>query len=235
MMRAIVGMEKSGMIRSRLRARGIDAWSFDKQPADDHSPHHIVDDVFDHLHDGWDFGIFHPMCTYLTGSAAWAFSDPDFDRYPGIGYHQRVKPETLTGEARRQARAIEVERVKVLDALPYPTVLENPGRSFIATMYRKPDQIIQPYQFGDDASKATGLWLSGGLVPLTINPDDYVAPRMVDGKPRWANQTDSGQNKLPPSDDRWNQRSKTYPGIADALATQIPDMILNPRQRRLAV
>lgn len=234
-MRAIIGMEKSGQIRSRLRARGIDAWSFDLQPADDNSPHHVVGDVFEHLRNGWDFGIFHPMCTYLTGSSAWAFSDPDYERYPGVGYHQRVKPDTKTGAERRAARTEEIEKFKLLDQLPYPTVLENPGRSFIATFYRKPDQIIHPYQFGDDASKATGLWLSGGLEPLAINNANYVPPRMVNGLPRWGNQTDSGQNNLSPSDDRWNQRSKTYDGIATALAEQIPDMLLNPRQPRLAV
>ena len=83
--------------------------------------------------------------------------------------------------------------------------------------YRKSDQIVQPYEYGDDASKQTCLWLN--RLPL-LQPTRYVAPRWVDGKPRWSNQTDSGQNKLPPSDDRAKLRSKTYPGIADAMATQ---------------
>lgn len=94
--------------------------------------------------------------------------------------------------------------------------LENPV-GCISTRIRKPTQIIQPYQFGDDASKKTCLWLRN-LPPLT--PTKYIPPRMVNGKPRWANQTDSGQNKLGPSEDRWKERSRTYQGIADAMATQ---------------
>jgi hypothetical protein len=96
------------------------------------------------------------------------------------------------------------------------TAVENPV-GCISTRIRKPDQIIQPWQFGEDASKATCLWLSG--LPKLV-PTGHVAPRMVNGKPRWANQTDSGQNKLGPSDDRWKLRSATYPGIANAMATQ---------------
>ncbi len=94
--------------------------------------------------------------------------------------------------------------------------IENPvGR--LSTLWRKPDQYIQPYEFGHDASKKTGLWLKG-LPPLIST--SYVEPRYIDGKPRWANQTDSGQNKLTPSEDRSMIRSTTYEGIAEAFATQ---------------
>lgn len=78
-------------------------------------------------------------------------------------------------------------------------------------------QIIQPYEFGEDASKKTCLWLKG--LPLLV-PTRYVEPRIVDGKPRWANQTDSGQNKLSPSADRGAIRAVTYQGIAEAMAYQ---------------
>lgn len=78
-------------------------------------------------------------------------------------------------------------------------------------------QYVQPYDFGEDASKKTGLWLRG-LPPLV--PTERVAGRIVNGKERWANQTDSGQNNLGPSDDRWKLRSYTYQGIADAMAKQ---------------
>lgn len=78
-------------------------------------------------------------------------------------------------------------------------------------------QYVQPYDFGEDASKKTGLWLRG-LSPLV--PTERVAGRIVNGKERWANQTDSGQNNLGPSDDRWKLRSYTYQGIADAMADQ---------------
>jgi hypothetical protein len=102
---------------------------------------------------------------------------------------------------------------------PVPRIcIENPV-SVISTRIRKPDQTVQPYQFGHDASKRTCLWLKG-LAPLVLNPADYVQPRMVAGRPRWANQTDSGQNKLGPSADRWQVRSKTYTGIAQAMAEQ---------------
>lgn len=94
--------------------------------------------------------------------------------------------------------------------------VENPI-SCISTRIRKPDQIIQPHEFGEDASKSTCLWLKN-LPPLV--PTKYVEPRLVDGKKRWGNQTDSGQNKLSPSPDRWKIRSKTYQGIADAMAEQ---------------
>lgn len=98
--------------------------------------------------------------------------------------------------------------------------VENPIGRLSKTM-GEPTQIIQPWQFGADASKATCLWLRG-LPPLA--PTAYVPPRVVlhNGKfvMRWANQTDSGQNNLPPSEDRWALRSETYPGIAEAMAAQ---------------
>lgn len=94
--------------------------------------------------------------------------------------------------------------------------LENPV-SIISSRIRKPDQIIQPHQFGHDASKATCLWLKN--LPK-LAPTETVPPRIIDGKSRWGNQTDSGQNKLAPSADRWKIRSTTYQGIADAMAAQ---------------
>ena len=103
-MRILVGYEKSGAVRNALRAKGYDAWSCDLQPADDRSPHHIVDDIWNVIEQGrWSLMILHPMCTYLTTSAAWAFMDPNYDKYPGVGYHQKPKPDTVLGEARRMA------------------------------------------------------------------------------------------------------------------------------------
>lgn len=168
----------------------------------------------------WDGALFHPMCTVLTVSGAWAFNDPDYARYPGVGYHQRVKPGTLTGEARRAQRKIELDNFRRLLALDIPCGIENPAKSFINKAIRRPDQVIHPNWFGDDASKETGLWLTNGMPPLESKREDQVSPRWVDGKPRWGNQTDSGQNKLTPGDDRWLLRSQTYPGIAKAIGTQ---------------
>lgn len=222
-MRWLIGCEQFGAVRRALRARGVDAWSCDLEPARDGSPHHIQGDLWSVAHDGWDAGIFHPDCTYLTNSAAWAFADPDFGRYPGVGYHQRVQPETLVGSARREAREAALEDVRRMMALPYPTAIENPIGA-ISSAIRPPDQIIQPYQLGDDASKATCLWLNG-LPPLRIDPAARRSGRIVNGRERWSNQTDSGQNRLSPGADRAMQRAETYPGIAAAIADQWPAAI----------
>jgi hypothetical protein len=87
----------------------------------------------------------------------------------------------------------------------------------MSRVWRKPDQIVQPYWFGDDASKSTCLWLYG--LPKLV-PTNRVHGRIVDGRERWSNQTDTGQNRLSPSPDRWKIRSKTFQGIADAMAAQ---------------
>lgn len=103
--------------------------------------------------------------------------------------------------------------------------LENPV-SIISTRIRKPDQIIQPYQFGHDASKKTCLWLKN--LPI-LNTTEYIGPRIIDGKQRWANQTDSGQNKLGPSDDRKQKRSATYLGIAKAMAIHWSEYVIKQK------
>lgn len=233
MNRVIVGFETSGMIRNALRAVGVDAVWVDVLPSEDGSPFHIIGDAYEVAESEWfAFGVFHPPCTYLTGSAAWAFTDGP--------YHQRVKTGTVVGQARRDARDAALADVRRLMALPYPKAIENPVGA-IGTYIRRPDQIIQPYEFGDDASKKTCLWLDR-LPRLTRT--GWVEPRMVCGcgfsfredlglfgcanclgergpaKPRWGNQTDSGQNRLSPGADRWKERSRTYPGIAQAAATQ---------------
>lgn len=230
-MRVFIGMETSGELRRRFIAQGHEVISCDLLPADDGpTPNHFVGDVFetlDLLSDryGWwpDLAIFHPTCTYLTNSAAWAFKDPDYERYPGVGYHQRVRPGTLTGAARREAREIALNDVRRIMALPIRRkAIENPIGA-IGTRIRKPDQIIQPYDFGDDASKATCLWFcdeNGSPLPemaLPKDPSKRVPGRIVAGRERWSNQTDSGQNRLSPGDDRWKDRSRTFPGIADAM------------------
>ncbi len=230
-MRVLIGFSRCPITVTLLRQRGIEAWTCDLRQAD--HPWHIQGDIWAVASQPWDWAIFHPMCTYLTCSAAWAFSDPDFARYPGVGYHQRVKPGTLTGAARRDARARALDDVRRILDLPYPKAVENPANSFISKAIRPCDQMIQPYQFGDDASKGTGLWLDR-LAPLVIDPAKRIAGRMVPrekamGKSdagsrgpafleRWSNQTDTGQNRLSPSVDRWLDRSATYPGIARAFA-----------------
>lgn len=215
-MRVFVGYESSGVVREAFRARGHDAWSCDLQPADDNSQYHLQGDVWDHIGGNWDLRIVHPTCTYLTNAAEWAFSDPDFLKYPEVGYHQKVKTGTLVGAARRLARQKALAEIRRLMAIKGPMCIENP-KGVIGSRIRKPTQVIHPHQFGEDASKGTCLWLNG-LMPLV--PTKNIAPRIVNGRPRWSNQTDSGQNRLSPSADRWKIRSKTYQGIADAMAQQ---------------
>ena len=212
-MRVIVGCECSGTVRDAFAALGHDAWSCDLKPS---KGKHLQCDVLTILNRGWDLGIFHPDCTYLTISAAWAFKDGPF--------HQKLKPGTLTGAARRKARDNAVEFVKTIWNCSIPKVaIENPV-GFLSSMFRKPSQIIQPYEFYDDASKFTCLWLRG--LPL-LRPTKRFPGRKVEwprgsGKivERWSNQTDGGQNKLPPSETRAADRAVTYPGFAAAMAAQ---------------
>lgn len=204
----LIGCETSGAIRDAMRQAGINAYSCDLLPSDEPSPFHIQGDVFAVLAShAWDAGIFHPPCTYLSSS--------------GLHWNGRVPGRTEKTEA-----AIAFARRLMEVDLPHVAV-ENPI-GCLSTRVRKPDQIIQPYQFGDDASKATCLWLRG--LPK-LAPTGYYPPRIAKHKgklvKRWGNQTDSGQNKLPPSADRWKQRSKTYPGIAAATAQQWAPVLLS--------
>jgi hypothetical protein len=196
--KVLIGCERSGVMRRAFRTLGHEAYSCDLHPADDNSPFHFQCDVFEVIERYWDLAIFHPECTFLTVAGL---------------FRNKGNPE-------RQAKTDKaLDFVRRLLAAPIPRVaLENPI-SCISTKIRKPDQIIQPYQFGDDASKATCLWLKG-LPKLVIDPALRVAGRIVNGKERWANQTDSGQNRLGPSPDRAKKRSQTYPGIANACAVQ---------------
>lgn len=205
-MRVLIGYSRCQITRAAFEAHGHDVWTCDLLPA---PGKHLQCDIWDVVGGDWDMGIFHPMCTYLTVSAAWAFGDGP--------YHQNVKPETLVGQARRDAREQALDNFRRLLALPYPKAIENPAPSFVSKAIRPPDQTIQPYEFGEDASKRTGLWLDG--LPL-LQSTARILGRMVDGRERWANQTDSGQNRLSPGPNRWLERSATYPGIAAAMGDQ---------------
>lgn len=205
--RVLVACEYSGTVRDALNARGHSALSCDTLPTDSPGAHY-QGDVRDILGDGWHTLLAFPPCTYLTVSAEWCYRDKQT---------KNIKPGTLIGAERRQAREQALEFVLDLMTAPVPrTLIENPV-GVIGSRIRKADQYIQPYEFGDDASKRTGLWLDG-LPPL--EPTEYVPPRLVNGKSRWSNQTDSGQNILGPSADRGKIRGKTYPGIAAAMADQ---------------
>ena len=194
--RVLLFVERSGVIREAFRAVGADAWSCDLEAAEDGSPHHLQCDIFEALKQEWRGFVVHPECRYLSSS--------------GLHWNKR-RPgrEQLTEAA--VAFALACWRAGV----PH-VCLENPiGR--LSRFMGKATQIVQPYQFGEDASKATCFWLRG-LPPL--RPTGFVEPRLVDGRPRWGNQTDGGQNKLAPSKHRSMDRARTYPGIARAMASQ---------------
>lgn len=194
-MRVLVACEYSGRVRDAFRYLGHDALSCDLLPTDVDGPHY-QGDVFDIINDGWDLMIAHPPCTFLSVS--------------GMHWTKRgLRDPQLTEDALEFVQ-------RLLDAPIEKIALENPI-SVISSRIRKPDQIIQPWQFGHDASKKTCLWLKN--LPL-LQPTNIIEPRIIDGKKRWGNQTDSGQNKLAPSDDRWKIRSETFEGIAAAMAQQ---------------
>lgn len=194
-MKVLVACEYSGAVRDSFIAKGHDAMSCDLLPTDVPGPHHHGN-VLDIINNGWDLMVAHPPCTYLSVS--------------GMHWTKRgLRDPKLTEDA--------LEFVNLLLNAPIERIaLENPV-SVISSRIRKPDQIITPWQFGHDASKKTCLWLKG--LPM-LQPTKIIEPRVVDGKKRWGNQTDSGQNKLPPSKDRWKIRSETYRGIAEAMAEQ---------------
>jgi len=256
-MRVLIACEYSGIVRDAFIARGHDAMSCDLLPTDAPGPHY-QGDVFDVIGDGWDMMIAHPPCTYLSVS--------------GMHWTTRgLRDPKLTEDA--------LDFVRALMNAPIPKIcIENPV-SVISSRIRKPDQIIQPWYWGDDASKKTCLWLKS-LPKLTPNAvvcppkgwkqvsfafdclgydeetgepgdtcsicglsygddckcpgptqEDVVEYKTIEGvlfatferskpKPVWSNQTPSGQNKLGPSPDRWKERSKTFPGIAQAMAEQ---------------
>jgi len=189
-MRVLIACEYSGAVRDAFLARGHDALSCDLLPSETPGPHY-QGPVQDILGDGWDLMVAHPPCTHLAVSGARWFA----------------------GKQAEQAEALAF--VRLLLAAPIARIaLENPV-SVISSRIRKPDQVIQPWQFGHEATKTTCLWLKG-LPHLTPTNIVGKGARHVtkSGKslPQWYN--------LPPSADRWKIRSATFQGIADAMAEQ---------------
>ena len=179
-MKVLVACEYSGVVRDAFMRRGHDAMSCDLLPTESPGPHY-EGDVMDIIGDGWDLMIAHPPCTHLAVSGARWFKD------------------------KQQEQAAALEFVRLLLAAPIPRIaLENPV-SIISSRIRKPDQVIQPYQFGHRDTKKTCLWLKG-LPPL-------MWTHLTDGR-------DDTIHKMPPGPDRWKNRSRTYAGIAEAMAGQ---------------
>lgn len=179
-MRVLVACEFSGVVRDAFAALGHDAWSCDLLTTE-RPGNHIEGDVAGVLDDGWDLMVAHPPCTHLAVSGARWFRE----------------------KHREQQEALDFERLLLFAPIPR-IALENPV-SVISSRVRKPDQIVQTWQFGHPETKATCLWLKG--LPRLV-PTDVVEGR--EGRV-W---------KMPPSPDRWKERSRTYPGIAAAMAAQ---------------
>jgi len=181
-MKILIACEYSGTVRDAFLRQGHDAVSCDLLPTDVPGPHY-QGDVFDIINDGWDMMIAHPPCTHLAVSGARHFAAKIADG--------------------RQQEALEFVR-RLLNAAIPRICLENPV-SIISSRIRKPDQIIQPWQFGHGETKKTCLWLKG-LPPLKPT-------NIVDGR-------EARIHKMAPSADRWKKRSVTYAGIAEAMASQ---------------
>ena len=203
-MMVLVGCEFSGVVRRAFRALGHEAYSCDVLPAEDESPHHIRGDVINHLRDGWDLAIFHPPCTFLANSGAkhlyidgQKINGPDPDRWA------RLDRAAVFFNALLNAK---IPRVAVENP-----IMHRAGRALIGAA---PTQIIQPWQFGHKEMKATCLWLKGlsALVPTNV-----VGPPPKDKEERkaWAR-----VHRESPGPDRWKNRSRTYEGIAAAMAEQ---------------
>ena len=189
-MRVLIACEYSGAVRRAFRALGHYAYSCDLLPSEDDSPFHIQGDALEAAYGTfplsecqWDLMVAHPPCTDLSVSGARHFAAKIADG--------------------RQGRALDFVRA-LMDA-PIPRIaIENPI-SVISSHIRKPDQIIQPWQFGHGETKATCLWLKGlpKLVPTNI----------VEGR-------EARVHRMPPGPNRWKERSRTYAGIAAAMADQ---------------
>jgi hypothetical protein len=195
-MRVLVACEYSATVRDAFRARGFDAWSCDLLPTEGDPRWHIQGDaVVVSRAEPWDLMIAHPPCTHLAVSGARHFAAKQADG--------------------RQQQALGF--VGDLFSAPIKHIaLENPV-SIISSRFRKPDQTIQPWQFGHGETKATCLWLNN--LPK-LKPTDIVEGR------------EARIHKMPPGPNRWKERSRTYQGIADAMADQWGEYLLNSRTAR---
>lgn len=186
-MRVLIACEFSGVVREAFRQHGHDAWSCDLLPSEQPSPYHKQQDIFDAISvqpsGYWDLMIAFPPCTHLAVSGARWFKDKKKEQQLAIDFFLALIE-----------RRPDIERIAI----------ENPI-GIMSTKYRKPDQIIQPWQFGHGETKATCLWLKG-LPKLT--PTNIVEGRAA------------RVHREPPGPERWKNRSRTYQGIADAMAEQ---------------
>jgi len=192
-MKVLIACEFSGTVREAFAANGHNAWSCDLMPSEI-AGQHIQGDVLSILGDGWDLMVGHPPCTYLTVSGNKWLKD-----------QSPRKSGALVGHARREARKAAVDFFLQLMTCDIPKIaIENPI-GVLSTLYRKPCQVVQPWQFGCGETKATCLWLKN--LPL-LRPTNIVPERV------------QRLHLLPKTADRWKIRSRTYQGIANAMAEQ---------------
>jgi hypothetical protein len=204
-MKILIGCETSGRMRRAFAARGHDVWSVDLLPAEDRSNRHIVGDVRDHLHDGWDLlAVMHPPCTRLCNSGVrWLHVPP-----PGRT-RADMWAELDEGAALFSACwQAPIERVAVENP-----VMHKHARERLPADLPRP-QIVQPWWFGDRFFKATGFYLRG--LPPLVATDRLTPPKPgTDDHKAW-----SAVHRASPGPDRWKERSRTFPGLADAAADQ---------------
>jgi site-specific DNA-cytosine methylase len=194
-MKVLIACECSGVVREAFRVRGHDAWSCDILPTE-MPGQHIQDDVLKHLDEGWDLMIAHPPCTHLAVSGARWFKEKKEDG--------------------RQQEGIDFFMNLVNAAIPHVCV-ENPV-GIMSSFYRKPDQIIQPWMFGESFQKTTCLWLKN--LPLLkptkiVDKGEFITHKSGKKKPKWY-----ADCAFLPKEERQRIRSKTYQGIAEAMAEQ---------------
>lgn len=205
-LRVLIGCEFSGIVRDSFRALGHDAWSCDLLPCEGDPAFHIQGDVLEIIGQGWDLGIFHPPCTYLCSMGLW---------------WNAKRPERIPFTIQA------LEFVDQILAAPIPCIaLENPI-GCINTRIRKPEQIIHPWQFGHEASKPTCLWLKS--LPLlkpvkVVGRGRFYAKANGHRMAAWSHVT-SGTNK----EKRARIASRTFPGIAQAMAIQWSEFLSQPQ------
>jgi hypothetical protein len=200
-MKILVACEFSGVVREAFRVAGHDAWSCDTEDAEVPG-NHIKDDVMKHLNDGWDLMIAHPPCTYLTVAGNKWYKPEYAKRFP-----DRV---------RQMQDAVDFF-LKLVNADVSRIAIENPvGR--MSTLYRKPDQILQPYQFGHSVRKSTCLWLKNlpKLEPTNVVSFELDVFASGNTQSKWHTET----GHIRDVDERRKARSRTFPGIAKAMAEQ---------------
>ena len=202
-MRVLVACEYSGAVRDAFIREGHNAMSCDILPTDSEGPHYLGD-VLDIINDGWDLMVAHPPCTYLAVS----------------GNRWLYNKDKSRNEERWENRKLALDFVRTLLDSPIEKIaLENPV-SVISSEIRKPDQIIQPWQFGDEAQKTTCLWLKNlpSLKPTkVVGKGEFVTFKSGKKHPAWYAEAFS---KAKTQAERQKLRSKTFQGIADAMAKQ---------------